>query len=116
MAEQVRITYVRSAIGRNYKQKRTVRALGFSRLHQSRVVEWNPSIRGMVNKIIHLLKVEPVEAGSVVEESREVVKETREETPKAKKGMKDAGAEDAGGEEVAAAEPDSNEVENAENG
>ena len=69
MPEKVRITYVRSAIGRVYRQKRVIRALGFTRLQQSRIVEWNSSIKGMVNKVIHLLKIEPVKAVPVNNDS-----------------------------------------------
>lgn len=60
MSDQIRITYKRSAIGRSYMQKRTVRALGFTKLNQARVVDDTPSIRGMMNKVIHLLNVEPI--------------------------------------------------------
>ena len=53
----IKIKLVRSAIGYNVDQKRTVRALGLTRLHQ--VVERpdNPAIRGMVNAIQHLVEV-----------------------------------------------------------
>ena len=52
-----RIQYVRSAIGRPQKQKRVIQGLGFRRLNQ--VVERldTPEIRGMVNKVSHLVKV-----------------------------------------------------------
>jgi len=61
MPDLVRVTYVRSAVGRSYHQKRVIRALGLRRLHYSRVMEDNPSLRGMLAKVSHLLKVEPVE-------------------------------------------------------
>jgi len=61
MNEYVKITYVRSAIGRSYRQHRVLKALGLKRLHQSRVMVDCPSLRGMVRKIVHLLKVEAVE-------------------------------------------------------
>ncbi len=62
MAKILRITLVRSPIGYSIRQKQTVRALGLRKLHQ--VVEHpdNPAIRGMVNKIPHLVRVEEVEA------------------------------------------------------
>lgn len=52
-----KIRYVRSAIGRPQKQKRVIRGLGFRRLNQ--VVERldTPEIRGMVNKVSHLVEV-----------------------------------------------------------
>ena len=60
MAKMLRITLVRSPIGYSMRQKQTVRALGLRKLRQ--VVEQpdNPAVRGMVNKISHLLHVEEV--------------------------------------------------------
>ncbi len=55
---KLRITYVKSAIGYNMKQKATIRALGFRRLQQTVVHEDTPVIRGMVNKVSHLVRVE----------------------------------------------------------
>lgn len=54
----LRVTLVHSAIGYTKTQKATVRALGFHRLHQT--VEHNdtPAVRGMLTKIIHLIKIE----------------------------------------------------------
>ena len=53
----IKIKLVRSAIGYNEDQKRTVKALGLTRMHQ--VVERpdNPAIRGMVNAVQHLVEV-----------------------------------------------------------
>jgi len=55
---KIKITLVKSSIGFPKDQKRTVLALGLHRMNQT--VEHNdtPVIRGMVNKVIHLLKVE----------------------------------------------------------
>lgn len=58
MPKKLRIRQTRSAIGRNEKQKKTVRALGFRRLHQVVVVDDSPQIRGMVAKVRHLVEVE----------------------------------------------------------
>jgi large subunit ribosomal protein L30 len=54
----LRVTQIRSAIGFPKDQKATVLALGLRRLHQT--VEHNdtPALRGMLNKIIHLIKIE----------------------------------------------------------
>ena len=57
----LRITLVKSGIGYAADQKRTIKALGLKRLNQSVVHRDSSSLRGMVNKIRHLLKVE--EAG-----------------------------------------------------
>lgn len=58
-AKKVRITLVRSPLATK-SQGDTVRALGLHRMHESRVVTLSPQIGGMVNKVIHLLRVEEV--------------------------------------------------------
>lgn len=57
-AKQVKITLVRSTIGRLKNQKATVRALGIRKMHQSVVHTDTPVIRGMINRVSHLVKVE----------------------------------------------------------
>ncbi|MFC1987351.1 50S ribosomal protein L30 [Chloroflexota bacterium] len=52
------ITWVKSGIGYSGEQKRTLKALGFRRLHQNVTHSDSASIRGMVNKVRHLVKVE----------------------------------------------------------
>ena len=52
------ITWVKSGIGYNEKQKRTLKALGFHRLNQSVTHGDSASVRGMINKVRHLVKVE----------------------------------------------------------
>ena len=59
---KLRITWVKSGIGYADEQKKTLKALGFHRLNQSVIHDDCASIRGMVNKVRHLVKVE--EAGS----------------------------------------------------
>ena len=56
--KSVRVTLVKSPIGYTKDQKATVRALGLRRVNQ--IVEHNdsPVIRGMLNKVIHLVKIE----------------------------------------------------------
>ena len=54
----LRVTWVRSAIGFKKDQKATVRALGLHRLHETVEHKDTPALRGMLNKIIHLLKIE----------------------------------------------------------
>jgi large subunit ribosomal protein L30 len=58
----LRITLVRSTIGRPEDQERTVRSLGLRRLHHTVERQDSPSIRGMVDKIRHLVVVEEVVA------------------------------------------------------
>lgn len=62
MAEKLKITQVRSAIGRQKKQKLTIRALGIRRLHHTVVHNDTPQIRGMISKVKHLLEVEKMKA------------------------------------------------------
>ncbi len=54
----LRITLVRSAIGYTKAQKATVFALGLHRLHQTVEHKDTPALRGMLTKIVHLLKIE----------------------------------------------------------
>ena len=55
---KLRITWVKSGIGYAEDQKRTIKALGFRRLNQSVTHNDCRSIRGMLNKVRHLVKVE----------------------------------------------------------
>jgi large subunit ribosomal protein L30 len=57
---KVRITQVKSIIDRPETQKRTVRALGFTKMHQTLEKEGTPQIMGMIKQVAHLLKVENV--------------------------------------------------------
>ena len=61
MAKQLKITWVRSAIRRQKRQKETLAHLGLRRLHQSVVQPDNPQIRGMVRTVEHLVTTEQVE-------------------------------------------------------
>ncbi len=60
----LRITLVRSVIGRPDTQERTVKALGLRRIRHTVERPDTPSIRGMVTKVRHLVTVEEVPAGS----------------------------------------------------
>ncbi len=57
----LKITQVKSGIGRNEIQKRTLKALGLGKIGKSRIHRDTPQIRGMVNSISHLLSIEQVE-------------------------------------------------------
>jgi large subunit ribosomal protein L30 len=54
----IRVTLVRSPIGYTKDQKETVFALGLRRMHQTIEHQDTPALRGMLNKVIHLLKIE----------------------------------------------------------
>jgi large subunit ribosomal protein L30 len=59
--KMLRITLMRSAIGFSEKHKGTVRALGLRKLHQTVVLPESRSLRGMLIKVNHLVKIEEVE-------------------------------------------------------
>lgn len=60
MANQLKITLKRSVIGRPEDQKITVRSLGLRKTNHSVVQPDNAAIRGMVNKVKHLVEVQEV--------------------------------------------------------
>jgi large subunit ribosomal protein L30 len=57
MANKLQITLTRSLIGRPKDQRETVKALGLRKLHQTVEKPDNPAIRGMINKVSHLVTV-----------------------------------------------------------
>jgi large subunit ribosomal protein L30 len=59
-AKTLRITQVRSGIGLARDQRRTVRALGIKRMHDTVEQADTPAIRGMIHKVRHLVKVEEI--------------------------------------------------------
>lgn len=61
MTKKLKVTLIRSTIRRPRVQKETVAAMGFHRLHETRVVPDNPAMRGMINRISHLVRWEQVE-------------------------------------------------------
>lgn len=54
----LKVTLIKSPIGYSTRQKNTVRALGLRRMGQSVEHEDTPVIRGMINKVSHLVEVE----------------------------------------------------------
>jgi large subunit ribosomal protein L30 len=57
----LKITQVRSGIGKKENQRQTLRSLGLKRVHDVVVKEDRPEIRGMVKTVTHLVTVEEVE-------------------------------------------------------
>lgn len=55
---KLRLTLVRSLIGRPERQRRTIAALGLGKLNSQVVHEDTPSIRGMIRRVQHLVRVE----------------------------------------------------------
>ena len=57
---QLKITWTKSYIGKPQDQRKVVQALGLRRLHHSVTHGDTPTIRGMVNKVSHLVTVEEI--------------------------------------------------------
>ena len=57
-AKQIKVTLVRSPIGYQPKHRACVRGLSLQSMHQTVVLEDTPSVRGMVNKIDYMVRVE----------------------------------------------------------
>jgi large subunit ribosomal protein L30 len=58
MSQKLKITLVRSMIGRPEKHRKVLRGMGLTKMNKTVELEDTPSIRGMVNKVVHLVKVE----------------------------------------------------------
>ena len=58
MVSKLKVTLVKSLIGHPETQRVTVRTLGLKKVNKSKIHEDTPQIRGMINKVAHLLKVE----------------------------------------------------------
>ena len=56
--QQINVTLVRSPSGAQPKHRECVRGLGLKRMHQTVTLEDTPSVRGMVNKVYYLVRVE----------------------------------------------------------
>ncbi|HZV12035.1 MAG TPA: 50S ribosomal protein L30 [Candidatus Kapabacteria bacterium] len=61
---KIKVTQIRSMIDYDERQKRTIRALGLGRPGYFKVHEDTPQVLGMITKVRHMLKVEPVSAKS----------------------------------------------------
>lgn len=58
MARKLKITLVRSMIGRPEKHKKVLAAMGLTKIGKTVVLEDTPSNRGMINKVCHMVKAE----------------------------------------------------------
>lgn len=56
--QTVTVTQIGSPIGRPNDQLQTLKGLGLNKMHRTRELEDTPSVRGMINKINHLVRVE----------------------------------------------------------
>lgn len=81
MTNKLRITQVRSAIGREFDQKGTLKALGIRKLNSTVIKEDTPQIRGMIRKIRHLLVVEEIkEKKTTAQEKKAKPRSTKEKS------------------------------------
>jgi large subunit ribosomal protein L30 len=53
----VTLEQIGSPIGRRFDQEQTLKGLGLNKLHRRRTLEDTPAVRGMINKVQHLIKV-----------------------------------------------------------
>ena len=60
MAEKatVTVTQIKSPIGRPQDQRATLKGLGLNKIHRSSTLEDTPAVRGMINKVKHLVRVQ----------------------------------------------------------
>lgn len=56
--DTVRVTQTGSPIGRKHDQRATLVGLGLNKMHRTRELEDTPSVRGMIDKVKHLVRVE----------------------------------------------------------
>jgi large subunit ribosomal protein L30 len=57
---RVKVTQIKSGIGRTLRQKQTLASLGLNKISQNREHELTPQIQGMIAKVSHLVKVEEI--------------------------------------------------------
>ena len=57
---KVRVTQIKSGIGRTLRQKQTLASLGLKKINQAKEHELTPQIHGMIDKVNHLIKVEEI--------------------------------------------------------
>ena len=61
MAVKLKVTQVKSGIGRSTSQNKTLEGLGLRGPHRSKVLDDTPAVRGMIRKVSHLVIVEPAD-------------------------------------------------------
>ena len=57
-SKTVRVTQTRSSIGRLGNQRKTLIGLGLNKIGRTRELEDTPAVRGMINKVKHLVRIE----------------------------------------------------------
>ena len=58
MSDNIKVTLLKSGIGKNKKVRGTLKGLGLTKLHKTVTLENTPAIRGMITKVSYMVKVE----------------------------------------------------------
>ena len=61
MASKLKVTLIRSGINRPEPHKRTIRALGLTKMWKSKILPDNLAVRGMIRSVSHLVRIEAAE-------------------------------------------------------
>ena len=61
MADKIKVTLLKSSIGNRKNQKENLKGLGLKKINNSRILENTPSVRGMIQKVQHLVRIETIE-------------------------------------------------------
>jgi large subunit ribosomal protein L30 len=87
MADRIRVTQIRSPIGRDPRQRTNLIGLGLNKISRSRVLHDLPVVRGRIAQVHHLVRVEPVEESElkVKPKAERKVKPKAERKPRAEK-------------------------------
>jgi large subunit ribosomal protein L30 len=87
MEKTITVKWIRSVIGRTEDQRKTIRGLGFRRLHQTLTLPDRPEIRGMIHRVLHLVEVNPSTPRPEGKGSLRVDPERRLSAPSSKAGL-----------------------------
>ena len=58
--KKIKVTLIKSLAGKKERHRRTIRALGLKKMHSSVIKEDNPQIRGMIDRVSYMVKVNDV--------------------------------------------------------
>ena len=61
MADKIKVTLIKSSIGNRKNQKENLKVLGLKKINGSRMLENTPSVRGMIQKVQNLVRIETIE-------------------------------------------------------
>ena len=61
MTDKIKVTLLKSSIGNRKNQKENLKGLGLKKINGARILENTPSVRGMIQKVQHLVRIETIE-------------------------------------------------------